>query len=65
MGITNDKSKYYFSFLIDEEKLNRSNPANDYLRLYIKENINLRELKEKNKNKEDFAQGMVPCKKKK
>lgn len=43
MGLTQEKSKYYISFEVDDEKIKRVDRQDRIKRLYIEEDIHLRD----------------------
>ncbi|EJT9341406.1 RHS domain-containing protein, partial [Salmonella enterica] len=60
MGLTKEKSTHFISFEIDSSKVKRVDRQNGYLRLYIQEEIPLRDAN--NKLRSDVKHGTSECK---
>nr|HDW3107782.1 RHS domain-containing protein [Escherichia fergusonii]HDW3143827.1 RHS domain-containing protein [Escherichia fergusonii] len=60
MGLTKEKSTHFISFEIDSSKVKRVDRQNGYLRLYIEEEITLRDAN--NKLRGDVKHGTSGCK---
>ncbi|EDI5252261.1 type IV secretion protein Rhs, partial [Salmonella enterica] len=60
MGLTKEKSTHFISFEIDSSKVKRVDRQNGYLRLYIEEDIVLRDVN--NKLRGDVKHGASGCK---
>nr|WP_217443027.1 RHS repeat-associated core domain-containing protein [Burkholderia diffusa] len=63
MGLTQEKSTHFITFEIDKEKVKRIDPQDSVKRLYIGEDVRLRD--DKNKLRSDVKHGICPKKKKK
>lgn len=61
MGLTNEKSTHYIAFDVDKSKLKRADPQNGVKRLYLAEDVRIRD--ENNKQRRDVKHGK--CMKKK
>ena len=60
MGLTREKSTHYVAFQIDESKIKKVDPQDNKLRLYIEEDVHLRD--SNNKFKPGVSFGQTPCK---
>jgi RHS repeat-associated protein len=60
MGLTREKSTHYVAFQIDDSKIKKVDPQDSRLRLYIEEDVQLRDANNKTKNGVSF--GQTPCK---
>ncbi|WP_081077011.1 RHS repeat-associated core domain-containing protein [Burkholderia pseudomultivorans] len=62
IGLTNNKSTHFITFEIDEDKVKKIDPQDSVKRLYIPEDVRLRD--ENNKQRSDVKHGPCPKKKK-
>ncbi|WP_272914531.1 MULTISPECIES: RHS repeat domain-containing protein [unclassified Gilliamella] len=60
MGLTGEKSTHYIAFQIDESKVKLVDPQNPTLRLYVEDNVELRDAN--NKLKKGVSHGKTSCK---